>query len=223
MDFRVSLNIHMRPLLLLSLLCGAAYLATVPWHPFPGSIALKGLSVGLLAVWTLTEMHGANRLWLTAALALGSLGDVLLDLPGDNFVFGLGSFLLGHVCYIRLFLLNREKGSKLSGARTVLVAAVVLFTAGFTLWLMPVLKPDLGLPVMFYVGALSAMTISAIALNASTNWIQVGAILFLLSDTILGANKFRGKVPYSGWLIWSTYYVGQTLIASGCMRVLSRK
>jgi hypothetical protein len=38
------------PLIRVSLLASLLYFATQPWHPFPGSIVLKGLSVAPLAV-----------------------------------------------------------------------------------------------------------------------------------------------------------------------------
>ena len=40
------------------------------------------------------------RAWFVAALVLSLAGDVFLMLPKDLFVFGLGSFLLGHIAYI---------------------------------------------------------------------------------------------------------------------------
>ena len=40
------------------------------------------------------------RAWFVAALVLSLVGDVFLMLPQDLFVFGLGSFLLGHIAYI---------------------------------------------------------------------------------------------------------------------------
>ena len=42
----------------------------------------------------------AVRAWFVAALVLSLAGDVFLMLPQDLFVFGLGSFLLGHIAYI---------------------------------------------------------------------------------------------------------------------------
>ena len=42
----------------------------------------------------------AVRTWFVAALVLCLIGDVFLMLPQDLFVFGLASFLLGHLAYI---------------------------------------------------------------------------------------------------------------------------
>src|SRR5579871_1220760 len=72
-------------LVALSVAAGAVYLV----NP---NVFVKGTSVGALAV--LAFASGSPILGL--ALALGSLGDVLLDLdPQRLFVFGLASFLVG--------------------------------------------------------------------------------------------------------------------------------
>ena len=44
----------------------------------------------------------AVKAWFLAALVLCLIGDVFLMLPQDLFVFGLASFLLGHIAYICL-------------------------------------------------------------------------------------------------------------------------
>ena len=78
----------------LSVVCGFVYLVTAPWQPYPGSVIVKGLSVGPLAVLAFV----AGSPILGTALALSALGDVLLDLdPERLFVFGLGSFLVAHL------------------------------------------------------------------------------------------------------------------------------
>ena len=42
---------------------------------------------------------------MTAALVCGAVGDVFLSRDGEqNFLFGLGAFLVGHIAYIGLLL-----------------------------------------------------------------------------------------------------------------------
>jgi uncharacterized membrane protein YhhN len=75
------------------------------------------------------------------------------------------------------------------------------------------LYPGLGamrLPVALYVVAISAMV--AAGVRAGELW-AVGAVLFLISDSVLAWNRFRGHVPAEQYLIWTTYYGGQLLIA----------
>jgi uncharacterized membrane protein YhhN len=216
------------PWLTVSILAGVGYFLTIPWHPFPGSIVLKGLSVSALAAiaWN-SALEPKARRCLTAALALSSLGDILLDFKSSFFVFGLGSFLLAHVLYIRLFLTSARGAARppravepRSTPRRALAAGVIVFTVAFSAWLLPTLGA-LTVPVVAYIAVLAAMVLSAIAWRTQhTQWILYGAILFLISDSVLGAAKFRGPVPLRGWIVWGTYYAAQFLIASGVLREL---
>lgn len=212
----------MQALWLISIAAGVGYFVSVPWHPFPGSILLKGLSVSTLALiaWMSPLRHPA-RSYLTAALALSSLGDILLDFKASFFVFGLGSFLLAHLLYVRLFLTANTGGEPLNRFRRMLVPLIAVFTVGFSAWLIPVLGA-MTVPVVMYIGVLAAMVFSAIAWRTRhSGWVLYGAILFLISDSVLGAAKFRGPVPLRGWIVWGTYYAAQFLIAKGVLRELS--
>ncbi len=210
-----------KALLYLSIFAGLTYFLATPWQPFPGSIVLKGLSVSALAAlaWISLERGGRNRALLTGALALSSLGDILLDLSSAMFVFGLGSFLLAHICYIQLFLGLRRKGESLGAIRWILTVALAAFSVSFSWWLMPFLG-GLAPAVMAYVGVLTAMIFSSLAWKASTPWVSAGAFLFLISDAALGASRFHGAVPLRGWIVWGTYYAAQYLIANGTLREL---
>jgi hypothetical protein len=43
----------------------------------------------------------------------------------------------------------------------------------------------------------------------------VGAVLFLISDSLLAIHKFKAPMPLRDYLVWSTYYLGQCGIALG--------
>jgi uncharacterized membrane protein YhhN len=212
-----------RILMMASVVAGLSYFLTIPWHPFPGTIALKGCSVSALAAFGWTSLQGntlpRNRLLLTAALALSSLGDILLDLSESMFVLGLGSFLAAHVCYIQLFLAQRKKNESLGLTRLLLTGLLVSFTGVFTMWLLPGLG-GMAAPVMAYVGVLAGMVFASLTWRASTPVISAGAFLFLISDAVLGASKFREAVPLRGWIVWGTYYAAQYLIATGTVNEL---
>ena len=57
---------------------------------------------------------------------------------------------------------------------------------------------------------------------ASFNFILIGAIFFMLSDTLLAFNKFTNPLPLAGFLIMSTYIVAQYLIAEGSIEQLKK-
>jgi uncharacterized membrane protein YhhN len=197
----------------LSVASGLLYLVTQPWQPYPGSFIVKGLSVGSLAV--LAFVSGSPILGF--GLALSSLGDVLLDLdPGRLFVYGLGSFLVAHVVYTCLFVRNRRRPMAPGVAQVLAVVIVLLYSVAVCSWLLPSLG-DLIVPVAIYMCAITAMVVSAILARFSNAWIAVGAILFLISDSLLAVNKFKTPIPYRDLLVWSTYYLGQYAIAAGCL------
>jgi uncharacterized membrane protein YhhN len=150
---------------------------------------------------------------------LGSLGilfswagDVALAAPGDlGFLVGLGFFLLAHIAYITLFL------RKLRMRRLRPVALVYL---AWWVALVVVLGPHLGsllIPVALYGLVLGAM--GAIGLSCN-RWIAIGGALFVISDTLLGLNRF---LP--GFELWQidtaimlTYLAAQGFIAFGAIR-----
>ena len=195
----------------LSIAAGFAYLASGPWQPYPGSVVVKGLSVGALAA--IAFLAGSPI--LGAALALSSLGDVLLDLdPVRLFVFGLASFLVAHLVYTVLFLRSRRRPIELSGPRGALVLLMIFTAASLGSWLIPSLG-RLMVPVAIYMFAITAMVVSAIVARFASPWVAVGAILFLVSDSVLAINKFKMTLPYRDIVVWSTYYLGQYAIATG--------
>lgn len=219
-----------RWLLMLSIVCGLAYLVTKGVQPFPGSIVIKALSIAPLAVLayrvlgeTSADPKGVewlrdrDNLILCVALGFSSLGDVFLDLPGGYFIQGLVSFLAAHLIYILLFVRNWPRPLRPGGKQLALAAAVLIYSLLLSNWLSPDLK-ELAGPVMVYVCAITVMVVSAIFAGFSKPYIWIGAILFLLSDSMIAAGRFKTPVPMSKYLIWATYYIGQYCIAMGFLR-----
>ena len=203
-----------RTLAWLSLACGAVYFSTLSWQPYPASFAIKGLSIAALALMAFL----ARSPLLGVALSISALGDVLLDLdPQRLFVFGLASFLAAHLVYLAVFVGARST-RPLPGSRESTVALlVILFVVSVAMWLMPSLG-TLAVPVFIYMCAITVMVLSAILARFSNYWVARGAVLFLISDTLLAINKFKQPVPYHDFLIWGTYYAGQYAIATGFLK-----
>jgi uncharacterized membrane protein YhhN len=200
---------------LLGISVAAALLYLPGWLPFPAQVLAKGLTVSTLAAIAFRSRQPL----LGLALSFGSLGDVLLDLdPKRLFVFGLGAFLLGHVTYIMLFVRRRSMqiAVSLSKPRLAIVAFLLVYIVAFSCWLSPSLGA-LAVPVYAYMGAITLMAISAVCAGFRRPWVVAGAILFVVSDSILGAAKFaaHGSIPGRDVLVWSTYCLAQYGIALG--------
>ena len=161
-------------------------------------------------------------------LALGfcCLGDsLLLFQHGDErfFMLGLGSFLIAHIFYI---LSYRQHGHSSDGAVGTLKARlafpVVLAGAGLVVVLLPSLGA-LKVPVMLYSLVLTLMVVSAILrlgrTNAASFWMVFsGALLFMVSDSLIAINKFLNPVANASLWIMVTYCAAQLLIVEGIRR-----
>ena len=197
-----------------SLLCSAAYLASQTWQPYAGNWALKGSCVAIMAAMA---FRGGIPI-LGLALALSSAGDILLDLdPERLFVFGLALFLLVHLIYIFLFLRNRFVPRAIGWNQAAMVIVVAGYCGSIGAWLAPSLG-NLMVPVVIYICAITVMVVTAILVRSSQPWVVWGAMLFLMSDSLLAINKFKTPVPYRDYLVWATYYLGQYGITIGFLR-----
>jgi uncharacterized membrane protein YhhN len=158
------------------------------------------------------KRHDAGVLAL--GLAFSTAGDILLDVDPRFFVFGLGAFLLAHLTYICLFARNRAAAIRLDPPLLAAITLIVAFSATLSAWIVPSVG-DLAVPVVFYICAITAMVCAAILGRFKRPWVAVGAILFLISDSLLAIDKFKTPVPLRDYLVWTTYYLGQCGIALG--------
>lgn len=145
---------------------------------------------------------------------LASLGgDICLMLPDERwFLPGLVSFLLAHIAYIVAFTLESE-----ATAPIWYIVPFVLYGALFVRWLWGDLG-ELRAPVLVYVCAILIM-----AWQAANRWVEVrntaaflamiGAYLFVMSDSVLAVERFRGSWRSAPFWVLSTYFTAQWLIA----------
>lgn len=154
------------------------------------------------------------RLLLAAGLACSLAGDVFLMLPKERFLAGLGSFLAAHVLYAGAFL----GGTSASGRLAASLPPYLLAAALLVRWLWPGVPGRLRGPVALYAAALSTMAASALARALTTGgsgaWAAAtGALVFVASDALLAADRFRGPIPHARPAVLGTYYVAQLAIA----------
>lgn len=181
----------------------------------------------LLILWLALSAQPAvdarYRRAVLAGLVLSLTGDVFLMLPGDHFVPGLVAFLLAHVCYIVAF----APGSS-GKARAVGFLVVAALAAGNLAGLLPRVDAALKIPVLAYVAVLATMAAFALArawtpavaraLPRSARLAAIGAVLFMVSDSLLAWDRFAGGVPARALLVLGTYYAAQWCIARSVQR-----
>lgn len=149
---------------------------------------------------------------IIAGLIFSLAGDIFLMFPETRFTAGLFSFLIGHVFYIFAF----SSGSGF-GLNPWFSALLVSFGVTFFSYL----SANLGkmkLPVALYILVILLMGSQAFhqwqfSQNKGTWFAFIGALLFILSDSILAANKFRTPFKTARFFTLSTYFTGQYLIA----------
>lgn len=164
----------------------------------------KPAALAALLLWAGTGAAGSP--WLLAALLFSLLGDVYLMMPANLFVPGLASFLIGHLAYV--MDLDASPGARAAWMLAVLVAtgplAVRLFRG----------IPSLALrgAVGSYMLVISVMIASAIA--SGNRVAAAGAVLFGLSDSLIGWTRFVRSFPGGRLAIIVTYHVGQLLLVA---------
>ena len=148
--------------------------------------------------------------WFIAALVFGLIGDVFLMLERDEFfVFGLGSFLIGHLAYV----VGLTKGP-LSGTGLI-VGAVLVFTAIAAIGPTVVTGAStrdrrLGVPVTAYIVTISVMVV--LAFGTTVPIAILGALLFLGSDFVIGWSRFVQPFASAKMVTIVTYHLGQLLL-----------
>jgi uncharacterized membrane protein YhhN len=75
------------------------------------------------------------------------------------------------------------------------------------------------LPVTAYMIAISLMAIAAgFRDEQQFLWVAMGALMFMISDTLIAVERFVTPFEYSGMAVMSTYYLAQLLICVGIVR-----
>jgi uncharacterized membrane protein YhhN len=175
-----------------------------------GIYVCKPLTLALMVASACTldpTTSDAVRIWFVVALVLSLLGEVFLMLPTDAFVAGLGSFLLAHVAYI--VGLNLESDGNWWWAVPVALGVGVL-GARLVRGIRRSGHPEMVVPVVAYVLTIAVMVASALASGNAVA--AVGAVLFMISDSLIGEQRFvrpRGWQPVA---IMVTYHLAQALL-----------
>ena len=196
----------------------------------------KPLLMPLLVCLFWINVRPANNLFtkfITAALILSWLGDIFMMFQQTQplfFLLGLGAFLLGHVFYIGSFTRRYKKEDKayVTGKGMVLrqplwILPLLLYGGGLYYYLYPHLG-EMKVPVVVYSVAITLMALTAANRKGrvsylSFRYILIGALLFVLSDSVIALNTFKyfGNLNNAAFWIMLPYGLGQLLIVIGAI------
>lgn len=152
--------------------------------------------------------------WYILALAFSFLGDVFLLDKSNMFLFGVGAFLLTQLIYIKLIT------NKLEGVSFKNVILSILPFALYLTGLLYLLYDKLGsfrIPVIVYGITISVFgMVSLLSLLEKRDSVRflmfAGAVVFILSDSMIALNKFYRSEEIYPVAIMMTYVLAQYLI-----------
>ncbi len=175
--------------------------------------------------WTNAQSSkGQLKYILMIALFFAWLGDIFLMFQLSHpqmFLFGLGAFLLTHIFYLFAFTRTNKNGQSVLIQHPYLILPFV----GYALGLLYLIQDKLGdmlLPVVVYASVICLMALFAVKRYGKVNsqsfqLVLFGALLFMLSDSLIALNKFHQPIHWSALWILSTYCLGQYLIVKGIL------
>jgi uncharacterized membrane protein YhhN len=218
-----------------ALMAGAAVAAVADWVAVstsgrrleygakPAVLAALVLAAAAIPADQIELVH--RRWWFVAALVCCLAGDVLLMLPSDRFIPGLTAFLVGHGLFIVGLLQSPAPPGtppfSFSSTGLAVAAAVVV---SIVAWPAAVLIRSLARggrtalmgPVCLYMATIATMAV--LAANVGIVAAAAGAGLFLLSDTLLGLDRFVRPIRRGTLAVHVTYHLAQGLLVLSLLR-----
>ena len=179
----------------------------------------KGLLIPLLALsfFDFRQPLQSPQKALLAALSLSWLGDVALLFEQRHalfFVLGLGAFLSAHIVYIWIFMRQRSCPVPYF---YLMLPMVLGYVAALLYYLLPA-ADDLQIPVLLYAAVLMLMLLATLYRKQPSRWIVAGALLFVLSDSLLAINKFVFDIPFAQAWIMMSYLAAQYALVRGLLQ-----
>ena len=204
-------------LLIAAIIAGFSFIAS--WGlglPPAAAIAWKGSGVALLTLYAASRAKTLDGWLLTAVMAFGALGDILLETSG--MIVGALAFLAGHGVAIGLYLRNRRTRLTLSQR---LLAALLVPATVLIAFLLPsdrAAAPGIAL----YSLGLSLMAATAWTSRFPRYRVGLGALMFLGSDLLIFARigPLHGQA-WVGYAIWILYFAAEALICTGVAKRLA--
>lgn len=194
----------------------------------PLEYATKPLLMIALGLWyyrATAASRTPTRKLILIALAFSWAGDVFL--MGNTelfFLLGLVSFLITHVLYIIGFRkeVGLVQGETLLRKQPLAALPVLLLPAGLLILVFNHIEPAMKIPVVIYSSVITVMVLAALSRygkvsRESFRMVSAGAVLFMLSDSLIALNKFyfSDGMWKAGFLIMLLYIAGQFMIARG--------
>ena len=175
----------------------------------------------IIATFTNTRWQG-EMLFYAIGLFFCLLGDILLMMRARFFILGLGSFLVGEIWYMAALHQTPLPESALAYAGGLLLALAAIVPVGFILKKIRSRNGPrhLAVTVILYGLIEGLFLVSASLTMFKDTWLPLharlltlGAALFVVSDIILGIDRFDRPIAHGRTVVHVTYHMGQMTIA----------
>lgn len=166
---------------------------------------------------------------VAGAIAFSWVGDVvLMSAEGRElwFLGGLVAFLIAHLFYIGAFTQVADRQVQPVLRRHIWLALpLAAYLAGLLSVLIPAVDTHMRAPIAIYGMVIGTMVLFSINRYKRVNdrsfaLVFAGAVLFMLSDSLIAVNRFlcHGDLWLSGVWIMLLYILGQYCISQGMIR-----
>jgi uncharacterized membrane protein YhhN len=204
-----------KKLTVLFVILAVNFVLSTLFKPYPFSWAIKLLPIILLigVAWQTLKGKGLDGRFFIAGLVFSACGDFILDYDRDSwFIFGLGAFFIAHLCYLASL---KPYVRSLKQAQYLLISLLYVSYGGLMLWLLASGLGELFLPVVAYMSILLLMALATVLSEKSNAWLVVGGISFVLSDSLIGFDKFYTPIENVHIAIMVSYYFAQFSLLKG--------
>ena len=185
-------------------------------------VAKPAVMAALIATVLLSDPSASTRsLLLAAALVASLMGDLFLLSP-ERFADGLLAFFGAHLAYLALFVTIGPLHAGL-GVLGLALGVLMVATVGRAI-LRGAIEAGIGAKVAAYLAVIVAMAMAATASGLALA--ALGAWLFVISDAVLGWDRFATPPPASTQAgrarrltIIVFYHVAQLLLVAAALAV----
>jgi len=210
-----------RVLTILYFLTGLLYILIEDHSSFTTETVIKALIIPILILVFIINLKPLKNLLtglMLSGLLLSWAGDVALQFA---FIPGLASFLFAQLMYLTAFILT--PGENIIFSRRFYVFIPVVLYGIFIVWFLYNDLAEMRIPVIIYTIVLLTMLGAAINRLKKVNKLSyylvlIGAVLFVISDSVIAVNRFSYQFGLSSAVIMSTYVVAQFLITIGFIK-----
>jgi alkenylglycerophosphocholine/alkenylglycerophosphoethanolamine hydrolase len=180
----------------------------------------------ILATYASTRWQG-EMLFFGIGLVFCLLGDILLMMRARFFILGLASFLVGQTWYMAALNQTPLPSSPLAYAGGLLLVLTAILPVGFIYKKIRSRNGPrhLAIAVIIYGLIEGLFLVSASLTLYKDTWlplharlITLGAALFVVSDVILGIDRFDRPIAHGRTMVHVTYHLGQIIIVAAAIQ-----